>query len=216
MISPARVRFGARPARAGNPCPVHGLGPGPASIHAERHPEVDRGRGRPQGDVPHLRPQGRARSPSPATSARAARWTKDDTGRLVDHRRPADPRLLQLHVQRRRRAHRRPEERDDQAGPQQPRQHVPRAGRGGRVRDDQGRAARRGPRRLVSLGHARHAAPDARLHAPGLRGRHGQVSGPLPAARRRRRGLGLEHDRPRRLHPRQPDRGRRRRCRCSW
>ena len=34
-------------------------------------------------------------------------------------------------------------------------EHVPRAGRRGRVRGDQGRAARRGPRRLVSLGHAR-------------------------------------------------------------
>ena len=67
-----------------------------------------------------------------------------------------------------------PKNADDQAGPQQPRQPVPRAGRGGRVRDDEGRAARRRPRRLVSLRHARHAAPDARLHAPGIRGRHGE------------------------------------------
>ena len=57
--------------------------------------------------------------------------------------------------------------------------------------------ARRGPRRLVSLGHARQAPPDARLHAARLRGERREVPGLLPAARRRRRGLGLEHDRPR-------------------
>ena len=55
-----------------------------------------------------------------------------------------------------------------------------------------------------------------RMHVytpPGYEGGEREVPGLLPAARRRRRGLGLEHDRPRRLHPRQPDRRRRRRCR---
>ena len=128
-------------------------------------------------------------------------------GRLVDDRRPADARLLQLHVQRRRRPHRGPEEPDDQAGTEQPRQPVPRAGRRGRVRDDQGRAARRRPRRLVSLRHARHAAPDARLHAPGYEGGTEKYPVLYLLHGGGRRGLGLEHDRPRRVHPRQPDRG---------
>ena len=48
---------------------------------------------------------------------------------------------------------------------------------------------------------------------PGYEGGQREVPGLLPAARRRRRGLGLEHDRPRRLHPRQPARPTRRRCR---
>ena len=46
----------------------------------------------------------------------------------------------------------------------------------------------------------------ARLHAAGLRGDRGAVPGLLPAARRRRRRLGLEHGRPGRLHPGQPAR----------
>ena len=90
-------------------------------------------------------------------------------------------------------------------GHQQPGQHVPRAGRRGRVRGD----ARTCPHGEVRTAWYRSgtldAAEHARLHAAGLRGRHGEVPGPLPAARRRRRGLGLEHDRPRRVHPRQPD-----------
>ena len=125
------------------------------------------------------------RSPSAATSARAARWTKDDKGVWSLTVGPLDARLLQLHVHRRRRPHRRPEEPDDQAGHLQPGQHVPRARRGGRVRGDQGRPARRGPRRAGIARDARHAAADARLHAAGLRGGRRQVPGPLPAARRR-------------------------------
>ena len=57
---------------------------------------------------------------------------------------------------------------------------------------------------------ARADPPDARLHAAGVRGGPGQVPGLLPAARGRRLRRLVEHRRPRRLHPRQPDRGRRR------
>ena len=191
----------------GRPRPAGGLGPVPAAAaHAQRHAEVHRGRARQEGHLPHLRPEGRR-----GLRRRRLRPGRQDDqgrpGRLVAHRRPADARLLQLHLHRRRRPHRRPEERDDQAGRLQPGEHVPRPGRRGRVRGDEGRArtARSAP---SGIARARSTCP-RRMHVytpARLRGRRREVPGPLPAARRRRRGLGLEHDRPRRVHPRQPDR----------
>ena len=57
---------------------------------------------------------------------------KDDKGVWSVDRRPAHAGLLQLRLHGRRRPHARPEERDDQAGHRQPRQHVLPARRGGR------------------------------------------------------------------------------------
>ena len=67
--------------------------------------------------------------------------------------------------------------------------------------DMQPRAARRNPRRLVRLQDAGRTAPHARLHAAGIRTRQHEISRALPHARRRRRGFGLEHHRPRGVHP---------------
>ena len=100
---------------------------------------------------------------------RGGKMTKDDRGVWSLDGWPAGSRLLQLHLRRRRRPHRRSQEPDDQAGLIQPGEPVPRSGGRGRVRGDEGRRPRRGPVRLVSLGHAERAAPDARLHPARLR-----------------------------------------------
>ena len=64
-------------------------------------------------------------------------------GRLVGHGRPAGPGLLQLRVHGGRGPHPGPEERDDQAGHRQPRQHVLPARPGGRLPGQQAGPARR-------------------------------------------------------------------------
>ena len=94
---------------------IRGPGPGPAADHAERHLKST------EVAADH-KVTFRIYAPKAERGLRLRRLRpgrQDDEGRpgrLVDHRRPADARLLQLHVQRRRRPHRRPEERDDQAG----------------------------------------------------------------------------------------------------
>ena len=139
--------------------------------------------------------------------------TKDDHGRLVDHRRAADAGLLQLHLQRRRRPHRRPEERDGQAGSGQRDSMFLVPGDEADFEVDQGRAPRRNPRRLVSLRHARTRSAACTSTRPRLRGGSDKYPVFYLLARRWRRRRGLEHDRPRGLHPRQPDRRQEGACR---
>ena len=128
-------------------------------------------------------------------------------GRLVGERGPPGPGLLQLLLRRRRREDGRSEERHDQAGHRQRRQHGHGPRPRGRVPGREAGPARRDPDGLVPVEHARWRAAAARLHAARLRREPRPLPGPLPAARGRRRGLGLEHDRAGRLHPGQPARG---------
>ena len=137
--------------------------------------------------VPHLRAEcagdqarrGRhsRRRPDHAADQRRER-------RLAGHDRPDRSGRLSLQLQRRRR-------RDDRSA--QPRDERVeheclepvlrvRLGLHGHAR----RAARSGRRSHVSLDGAEDVPPDARLHAAGLRDEERQVSGLLPAARRRR------------------------------
>ena len=131
---------------------------------------------------------------------------RNDEGRLGGDDRAAATGFLQLRLHGRRRANDRREESADQAGREQHRQHVPGSWPRGRVRGHRGCAARRHPQGLVPIVHARRTAAHARLHAAWIRRRERPLSGAVPAARRRRRGLGLEHDWPRRVHRRQPAR----------
>ena len=73
------------------------------------------------------------------------------------------------------------------------------------VRHQTGAARQRRGSALL-LDRAQGVPPHARLHAARLRDELEEVSGVLPAARRRRQRRLVEHGRTRGLHPRQPDR----------
>ena len=181
----------------------------PARADAERHPRLDRDRAGPEGHVPHLRAEGERGEPAGRLDGghRDGAAGEGRQGRLVGDRGPARAGLLQLLLHRRRREDGRSQERADQAGHQQRRQHGHGRRPGGRVPGGEAGPARRDPDRLVPVDDARGRAAAARLHAARLRHEPREVPGLLPAARGRRRGLRLEHHRARRLHPGQPPRG---------
>ena len=116
----------------------------------------------------------------------AEKLTKDDEGVWSVTVGPLVPDFYSYSLHRRRREDPRPAKRHDQAGHRQPGQHVLRAGRASRLRGQQAGPARPDSPGLVSLQHAGHPAPHARLHAAGLRRQQRPIPGVLPASRRRR------------------------------
>ncbi len=157
--------------------------------------------------VPHLRAAGaghpaRRRRHSGARSGDAVDQGRER--RLGSDRRPGRSRHLSLQLQRRWRHDDRSAQPVHQRVEQQRLEPRQRARLG--LRGHEERAARRRRCRDLLLHRARPIPPHARLHAARLRAEQRQVSGVLPAARRRRQRRFLDLGRPRRLHPRQPDR----------
>ena len=180
IVSTAVIPLAARQARGAWRRPTSGRPAG--AIEVTRDPPGS------LGDVPAGRAEGHRGHAQRQLGQRHR--PQDDEGRvrsLVNHDRASGAAALGILVHGRRRQGARSQQRRDAARRCPLRQPADDLGPGIRVVGLQGRAARHGPGGLVSVANPQAGEPaDDGLHAAGLRDRDDEVSGALPAARRRR------------------------------